>query len=84
MPKKKPSRICQGRHEDCFAFGIGGKCRVCIETNFHGKECPFYKTAYQRKHEHLDSVRRLMEMGRDDLLEKYGGGEEQEKLWETI
>lgn len=84
MPKRKPSRICPGQHEDCFAFGLGGKCRVCIDTNFKGRTCPFYKTAYQRKQEHLNAVKKLMDTGREDLTEKYGGGEEQEKLWDAI
>ena len=81
--RKKKIDKCQDGHFDCFAFGLYGKCKACIETDFAG-DCPFYKTAIQRKQEHMESVERLESMGRYDLIGKYGEFGEQARVWGEI
>ena len=76
---------CRQNRIDCFAYGVRGQCRACSETKFkHG--CPFYKTAFQRKLGHHAAIQRLTEIGRTDLIEKYGGtnDREQRAIWEGI
>lgn len=84
MGKRKKTDKCQFGKFDCFAFGIYGKCKACIETDFPGDHCPFYKTSLQRKQEHADSVQRLEELGRYDLIGKYGEEKEQPRIWGEI
>ena len=59
--RKKKIDKCQDGHFDCFAFGLYGKCKACIETDFAG-DCPFYKTAIQRKQEQPTMVQRFLSM----------------------
>lgn len=37
---------CKDCKQDCFAY-LSGKCRVLNNTDFNGKQCPFYKTKAQ-------------------------------------
>lgn len=83
MGKTKKSDKCPYNRTDCFAFGIYGKCKACIETDFkHG--CPFYKTAAERRKGHEQSVNRLECMGRYDLIGKYGEEDKQPRVWGEI
>ena len=45
---------------------------VCLGDNdFHGKECPFYKTTAQNDADRHKSYARLVQLGRTDLIEMY-------------
>lgn len=39
-------KLCKDRNEDCFAY-FYGRCKALGDTNFCGKQCPFYKTIQQ-------------------------------------
>ena len=57
-------------HRDCFA-NKDGVC-VCLRDNdFHGKGCPFFKTTAQCDADRQKSYKRLVSIGRDDLVERY-------------
>ena len=60
-------------HRDCFA-NKGGVC-VCLGDNdFHGKDCPFFKTTAQCDAGRQKSYERLVALGRTDLIEMYKVG----------
>lgn len=81
---KHLSRMCPETNTDCFAYGAYGKCTACVDTNFNGK-CPFYKTKEARKEQHEAAVRKLMFMGKHDLLSKYGReGCDEPSVWNEI
>ncbi len=87
MKEKKTKTVhsdkCSNRTPDCFAFGVYGKCKACSDTNFkHG--CPFYKTNEQRQKEHEQSIRKLENIGRYDLIGKFGESENQPRVWGEI
>ena len=45
---------------------------VCLGDNdFHGKDCPFFKTTAQCDADRQKSCERLVSIGRDDLIERY-------------
>lgn len=57
-------------HRDCFA----NKCGVCVclgDNDFHGKDCPVFKTTAQNDTDRQKSYERLVSIGRDDLVERY-------------
>ena len=57
-------------HRDCFA-NKDGVC-VCLGGNdFHGRDCPFYKTTAQNEADRKKSYERLVQFGRTDLIEMY-------------
>ena len=74
---------CPDGRVDCFAWGERGKCLACGDTRFIG-DCPFYKTAEQRRAEHRASVERLEKMGRYDLIDFYGEDNGQRIIWRSI
>lgn len=46
----------------CFA-NHGGHCIALTSTDFHGRQCPFYKTADQLDEERHRSRERLRRLG---------------------
>ena len=85
MPRKKVGADdCRYGKIDCFAFGLYGKCKACVDTNFREGYCPFYKTSFQRRNEHVAAVRHLEEIGRDDLVEKYNNCKKEYRTWREI
>ena len=59
-------------HIDCFAKKDG--CCIALKSeNFSDIACTFYKTKQEVEEARLTSSRRLVEIGREDLIEKYGG-----------
>ena len=75
---------CIYGHDDCFAYGYYGKCNACESTKFSTKGCPFYKTKETRCNEHLNSVKRLKELDRYELIVKFGYGDRQVRIWGEI
>lgn len=59
------------KHPDCFACR-DGRCEALSDNRFGRRRCPFYKTRDKNCAEQQRCLRRLVELGRDDLLEKYG------------
>jgi hypothetical protein len=59
-------------HSDCFA-NKAGYCLALKITEFPDKVCPFYRTKEEAENARDKSLRRLVEIGREDLIEKYGG-----------
>lgn len=82
MRRRKPDTCPDGR-VDCFAYSRSGICKACVETDFIG-DCPFYKSGLDRKRGHLAAVTRLEELGRYDLIKKYGETPDQSKVWDEI
>ena len=80
MGKKKSADKCYESKPDCFALGAYNKCKACVDTGFIG-DCPFYKTAEQRRSEHVQSVKHLEAIGRHDLVVKYGQEDNQPRVW---
>lgn len=60
-------------HTDCFA-NERGYCMVLNDTNFQGKDCPFFKTRAQSRESRRNAYFRLIATGRMHLIDKYGGG----------
>lgn len=59
-------------HLDCFANKEG--CCIALKSEgFSDTNCTFYKTKQEVEAARLASYRRLVEIGREDLIEKYGG-----------
>ena len=56
-------------HRDCFAYRHG-KCEVLYSNDFDG-ECPFYRSRSDNQKEQEECMRRLIRIGRRDLLDKY-------------
>lgn len=54
----------------CFAC-TGGHCSALNNTDFHGKPCPFYKSAGQLRKGRQDAFDRLLINGRLDLINRY-------------
>ena len=42
--------VCQQDKKDCFAYMEGGLCYCLDDTNFDGRECPFYKKENEVSH----------------------------------
>lgn len=57
-------------HRDCFAFRRG-LCMVLYSNDFDGGECPFYRSRSGNREEQEACMRRLVRIGRRDLLDKY-------------
>ena len=47
---------------------------VLNDTNFQGKDCPFFKTRAQSRESRRKAYFRLIATGRMHLIDKYGGG----------
>ena len=56
-------------NEDCFAMSNGG-CRA-LKVNKCPKNCKFYKSHQQLRIERQKALKRLMDMGRLDLIDTY-------------
>ena len=59
-------------HKDCFA-NIDGRCVCLKDNNFKNKDCPFYKDKVKSNAQQSWIMRRLINIGRPDLAEKYSG-----------
>ncbi len=59
-------------HLDCFA-NKEGSCIALKSEGFSDANCTFYKTKEEVEEARIASYRRLVEIGREDLIEKYGG-----------
>lgn len=70
MSKQCP--ICEKQHTDCFAHS-NGRCAILCNTDFKGKDCPFYKTEEQCAKENRQRRERLDQQWLGHLLDKYGG-----------
>lgn len=57
-------------HTDCHAFKRGG-CIALSDTDFGGKNCPFYKTRTEHLKDRIAAAEKLRASGRIDLIEKY-------------
>ena len=58
---KKPlirKDVCCYNHFDCFARMRNGTCYALHDTDFKGKECPFYKPKEQVEKENLENGRK--------------------------
>lgn len=75
---------CIYSREDCFAYGLYGRCYACDDTDFSGNTCPFYKTREERYKEHQATVTRLKDANRHDLIKKYGEEDRQKYVWREI
>ena len=69
---------------DCFGFGIYGRCIALSNTDFECDQCPFYKTKLERYLGHQNAITRLHEIGRKDLIVKYGQKDIQPRIWKEI
>jgi hypothetical protein len=59
-------------HIDCFA-NKDGYCIALKLEGFSEEGCVFFKTKQDAEIARDKSFRRLVEIGREDLIEKYGG-----------
>ena len=57
-------------HSDCFAYG-NGKCMILCCNDFDDGECPFYREITDNQKEQEACMRRLVRIGRHDLLVRY-------------
>jgi len=55
-----------------------------VETTFKAGTCPFYKSAIQRRREHVEAVKHLEESGRKDLIDKYNNCKKEYRTWREI
>ena len=69
--KRTDNPAC-GYHADCSAY-CNGKCMALEDTNFGGKDCPFYQSAEDHIAAREHSISLLNDKGRPDLLQKYYG-----------
>ena len=73
---KTPRRLEPGEflncyyHSDCFAYG-NGKCMILCCNDFDDGECPFYRKITDNQKEQEACMRRLVRIGRQDLLVRY-------------
>ena len=70
MKKEEFSRC--NLHTDCFA-NKGGCCVALKTGQVPSTNCPFYKTKQEASEARLESYKHLVEIGREDLIKKYGG-----------
>ena len=76
---KKPRRLKPGEfldcyyHSDCFAYG-NGKCVILCCNDFDDGECSFYRKITDNQKELEAGMRRLVRIGRQDLLVRYRKG----------
>ncbi|HIR70961.1 MAG TPA: hypothetical protein IAA55_06745 [Candidatus Pullilachnospira gallistercoris] len=61
--------ICKA-HSDCHAFQ-DGRCAALADTDFGGRDCPFYKNREENRKEQKDGLEHLIRTGRTDLIAKY-------------
>ena len=54
----------------CFACSGSGHCLALTKT-YRGKPCPFYQTAGEVDEGRANALKRLHEMGRQDLIQNY-------------
>ena len=59
-------------HIDCFA-NKEGYCIALKTGQVPSTNCPFYKTKQEALEARLESYKHLVEIGREDLIKKYGG-----------
>lgn len=52
----------------CSIADDGTYCDALSDTDFGGKKCPFFKTAEQNKREMMSCRKRLIDIGRSELL----------------
>ncbi|MCI7092991.1 MAG: hypothetical protein SPG98_06480 [Porcincola intestinalis] len=77
---KTPRRLEPGEflncyyHSDCFAYG-NGKCMILCCNDFDDGECPFYRKITDNQKEQEACMRRLVRIGRKDLLVRYRKGQ---------
>ena len=57
--------------EDCFARNKIGNCKALEDTNYPCGKCPFYKPREVLEAEVRRSRRRLIAIGRMDLIARY-------------
>ena len=57
-------------HSDCFAYK-NGKCMILCCNDFYDGECPFYRSITDNQKELETGMRRLVRIGRQDLLVRY-------------
>ena len=72
MKKTNELKPCMSSHPDCFA-NKSGICICLSDTNFQGRDCPFYATSAQVEESRRRSHDRLVSIGAIDLIQKYGG-----------
>ena len=65
-------RKCHQAEQDCF-MNKDGYCYLLSAAVKHRK-CSFYKTEEDIKADDAKSIKRLEEIGRQDLIKKYFGG----------
>lgn len=82
MGRAKKTDKCSVGKVDCVSFGVYGKCRACIETDFSTGECPFYKTERENREQNVRSLERLQSLNRYDLISKYGELNEARREWD--
>ena len=71
--RKKRFQSCRKR--SCAAYKTG-YCNALSDTDFGGRECPFYKSEKQNTAERLACRERLEQLevlGLSGVIEKYGG-----------
>lgn len=61
--------ICKA-HPDCHAFQ-DGRCAALADTDFGGRDCPFYKDREANRKEQKEGLEYLIRTGRTDLIAKY-------------
>lgn len=67
----KTTLYCPNKHTDCFAC-VEGRCSVLSNTNFEGRDCPFFKTREQCQEENALRKERLRDLGLTHYFDKYG------------
>lgn len=52
---------CQFKKCDCFAYGDREKCMLLTNTDFGGRDCPWYKNVFLLEEERVEIRRYLNE-----------------------
>lgn len=58
--------LCYHKHPDCFARQRNGICQALRDTDFNGRDCPFYKSREQNDREN----NRIREKAMSDIYER--------------
>lgn len=66
--RRRDFALCAHTEKNCFA-NRDGVCMALGDTNFGGRECPFYKTKEQRSFGLANSAARLESMGLEELID---------------
>lgn len=64
---------------DCFQNKLGVVCDLLMEHA--GNPCPFYKTIPEAEVGKIEAHRRLVDLGRFDLIEKYEHNKYRKGQW---